>query len=96
MSMIESDIKRLIKRDASFSLAELESDVWAREAQVQGDKNASRRLAFCQAGVMVLAIVGSTAAGLSLAMHSSPLPPKIGITAIEYLAPSTLLFGRRQ
>lgn len=91
--MIEKDIQKLVDRDSGFDLRRLEADVWKREVDVSAAQRAKRSLAFCQTVVMVFAVLGSAAAGISTARSAASTHPSNLLASGEELAPSSLLFG---
>lgn len=88
--MLENDISRLNARER-FDLDGLEADIWRRERRVMA-RRAARRVASCQALVLLLAVAGSGAAGAAMAAQFAP--PSTFV-AEENLAPSHLLLGVR-
>lgn len=91
--MIEKDIQKLLDRDSAFDLRRLEADVWKREANVSATQRANRLLASWQAAVIVFAVFGSAAAGISTARSAASTHPSNLLASGEELAPSSLLFG---
>ena len=94
--MLESEIQGLAARDNQTDLGRLESDIWAREANILRDRGAMRRLMSWQALVMALAVVGSAGAASSVAMHRPSAQAPAGLLGADSLAPSFLLFGGRR
>ena len=91
--MNDSDLQKLIQRDAVTNLDRLESDVWHREASVRALEGANRRLASWQGCVIALAIIGSAGIGVSTGMAAAYRHSAAQLAPVESLAPSSLLFG---
>jgi len=89
--MLDRDLDKLVKRDA-MPLDGIEAQIWRQEARRSASLAATRRLASWQAGIMVVAIMGSAAFGASVAAQS---PANAGnIFAVHAAsAPSVRLFG---
>jgi len=94
--MTDTEILRLVERDSRVDLSGLESDIWAREANIRGTKIVTRRLLSWQAAVMTFAIIGSAVAGSAFAVNSTKHQNYNMLLGTENLAPSSLLFGVRR
>ncbi len=91
--MIDNDIVRLSALPADMSLDHLEADIWAGVAAQTVARRTTRIIASCQAGVMIVALVGAAAAGATTAAMAQT-PGTIISSAGAELAPSTLLLGK--
>jgi hypothetical protein len=94
--MIDDAIQKLIDRDSTIDLRELEAAVWQRDAHVRAIRGANRKLASWQGFVLVFAILSSATAGATMAMNAPYARSNIAALPGETLAPSSLLFGRQR
>jgi len=88
--MIDQDLQKLASRDPA-RLAQLEQDIWRREAQYVAARQSSRRLTGWQLVVMLVAVISSAGFGVSQAMtahHSYG-----ALFAGTELSPSNLILG---
>ncbi|MDE2184903.1 MAG: hypothetical protein KGJ78_17965 [Alphaproteobacteria bacterium] len=93
--MIDTDISSLAEQPADRSLDHLEADIWAGIAAQTVARRTGRIVASCQAGVMIVALVGAAAAGASTATFDHTSSSTIITSAGADFAPSTLLLGKR-
>jgi len=93
--MIEDDLRRLDERSLDHSLDQLETDVWRGVASRARQRGAARRVTSCQGVVMVLALLGSTAVGISMSRPGSPTNARVVLATGSELMPSHLLLGER-
>ena len=87
--MLEDDILRLNAREC-VNLDNLEGDIRQRERRILSQRATTRRVASCQALVLVLAVAGSGMAGAAMA---GQFAPPSALVAEENMAPSNLLLG---
>ena len=92
--MIDNDISSLAEQPTDRSLDHLEADIWAGVAAQTVARQTGRIIASCQAGVMIVALVGAAAAGATTATLDRT-PGTIITSAGADFAPSTLLLGKR-
>ncbi len=92
--MIDEEISRLAEQPADRSLNDLEADIWAGVAAHNVARQTGRIIASCQAGVMLVALLGAAAAGATTAAMGRT-PSTIITSAGADFAPSTLLLGQR-
>lgn len=92
--MLDQDFEKLTARDRR-ELPTLEADVWRREGELSAARKQGRRLASLQALVVVVAIVSSATAGVTLASERAEARSISPFNAGMALAPSSLLFGNR-
>jgi hypothetical protein len=90
--MIDEDIRTLKELAPDKALDRLEIDIWAGVSEYTQTRRTSRIIASCQAGGMVVALVGAAAVGAATAASAAPQHAVIGSASAE-LAPSTLLLG---
>ena len=94
MDTIESAIHRLDERVSTRSLEGLEGRIWAGVAARTKANEVSRLVVSCQVGLMIVAIIGSTAAGAVTGTSAANPPPEVAIFSDRTdLTPSTLLLG---
>lgn len=91
--MIDEDIRKLVVRDQNGGLTALEADIWRREAYLQANSRATRKLAAWQGLLMALAVTGSATAGFAITVQSPEARPATQLVPGENLAPSALLLG---
>ena len=92
--MIDDDLSNFASQPADRPLDRLERDVWAGVAAHNAARRTGRIIASCQAGVMVVALVGAAAA-VATAVRVDRTPGSIITSAAADFAPSTLLLGQR-
>jgi hypothetical protein len=88
--MLEADILRLNARER-VNLENLEDDIRVRERRILARRATTRRIASCQALVLLVAVAGSGTAGAAMATH---VAPPSTFVAEESLTPSNLLLGK--
>ena len=90
--MMDRELQALAKLPADRALDRLEAGVWSAITARATERHSFRVITSCQAVALVVALLGSAAAGAA----SAPVHP--GANAIAQpsggLAPSELLFGR--
>ena len=94
--MIENDIRQLDERALDRSLDQLEADIWRGVAARTRQRQTARRVTSFQGGVMALGLLGSVAAGISLARSGGAMGAESVLTAGSELMPSSLLLGERR
>jgi hypothetical protein len=92
--MFEDDIRRLDERGLDCSLDRLETDVWLGVAARARQRQAARRVTSFQGIVMALALLGSVAAGISVARPRTATSHSAVLATGFELMPSNLLLGR--
>lgn len=91
--MIDDDIRRLGEHELDYSLSRLESDIWEGVAARARQREAARRTTSFQGVIMICALLGSAAAGLS-AVRPAGAPVGVALlTSGVELMPSSLLLG---
>jgi hypothetical protein len=91
--MIDDDLRQLNESALDHSLDGLESDVWAGLAVRSQNRATARRRVSFQSVVMVLAIVGSVAVGISVTRPAGPPRGRVVLALGLELTPSSLLLG---
>ena len=91
--MIDDDLRRLNELDPDHALDQLESDIWRGVLGRAQQRRAMQRMAFVQSVIMAVALLGSVAAGVSLARAATPTGGEALLPSGLELAPSTLLLG---
>lgn len=90
--MIDRDLQTLTDLRADIPLDRLEADVWTGIGKLDAARRAGRVITSCQAVALVVALLGSAAAGAATA---SAHPAGGGLAlASGGLAPSNLLLGK--
>jgi hypothetical protein len=91
--MIDDDMRRLDERARDHSLSRLESDIWTGVDARARQRAAARRVTSLQGVIMVVALLGSAAAGLNM-VRPGEVAAGAGLLAsgVE-LMPSSLLLG---
>jgi hypothetical protein len=93
--MFENDIRELDERALDHSLDQLEADIWRGVAARNRQRQTARRVTSFQGCVMALGLLGSVAAGISLARSGGATGAESVLTAGSELMPSSLLLGER-
>jgi hypothetical protein len=91
--MIENDIHQLDRRPLDRSLDMLEADIWRGVEARALKRQAARKVASFQCVVMVCALFGSVAAGVSVGRPSRTEGPALAFPTGFELMPSSLLLG---
>ncbi len=92
--MIDNEITLLVEQPPDKTLDRLEADIWAGVAAQNLARRTGRIIASCQAGVMVVALLGAATVGATTA--ASAVSSNASITSAgSAFAPSTLLLGQR-
>lgn len=94
--MIEDDIHQLDQRPLDRSLDMLEADIWRGVAARTLKHKAARKMASVQCIVMVCALFGSVAAGVSVARPGSTEGAAMVLATGSELMPSSLLLGEHR
>lgn len=90
--MIDHDLQMLAKLPADVPLERLEADVWTGVGKLEAARRTGRVITSCQAVALVVALLGSAAAG---AVTASAHPADNNLAATSGgLAPSNLLLGK--
>ena len=92
--MIEEDIRQLDERAMDRSLDRLEADMWRGVALRARQREAARQVTSFQAVVMVLALLASVAAGISVARPDGATTARVLLFPETALLPSSLLLGQ--
>jgi hypothetical protein len=93
--LIDALLTRLLERDRPVPLGEFEGDFWRRAQTRAIERRTRHRLAISQAAIVVVATLGSAAAGIASGGHAHEVRISPLLPAVDRLAPSTLLFGPR-
>jgi hypothetical protein len=93
--MIDDDIHRLDERALDHSLSRLEADIWKGVAARAGQREAARRMTTLQGAIMVVALLGSAAAGFNVGRPAGASTSALLASGVE-LMPSSLLLGERR
>ena len=91
--MIDDELRRLSEMALDRSLDHLKSDIWRRLAVRSRSREAVRRRASLQSVAMVVALVGSVAAGVSTTRSQAATHRQATIALGLELTPSSLLIG---
>jgi hypothetical protein len=91
--MIEDDIHQLDQRPLDRSLEMLEADVWRGVGARALKRQAARKVVSIQCVVMVCALFGSVAAGISTSRPGRTEGPSLAFATGAELMPSSLLLG---
>ena len=91
--MIDDDLRQLDERALDHALDQLETDIWRGIAARARQRGAARRVNSFQGVVMVLALVGSVAAGINMAGPAHASSVQLALSTGFELMPSTLLLG---
>jgi hypothetical protein len=91
--MLEDDIRQLDERALDCSLDRLETDIWLGVAARARQRQAARRVTSCQGIVLALALLGSVAAGISVARSGAATSTYAVLATGFELMPSNLLLG---
>ncbi len=92
--MIDDEIALLADQPLDKTLDRMEADVWAGVAAQKLARRTGWIIASCQAGVMVVALLGAATVGATTA--ASMVSSNASITSAgSAFAPSTLLLGQR-
>ena len=94
--MIEDDIHQLDLRPLDRSLDMLEADIWRGVAARALKHKAARKMASFQCIVMVCALLGSVAAGVSVARPGHTESAAVVFATGSELTPSSLLLGEHR
>lgn len=94
--MVEEDLRRLMSLQGSCSLAELETDIWRREAWFSARARVGRRLARWQGALALCAAIASATLGFAITMQQQADRTPYITRSAEAHAPSELLFGRHR
>ena len=94
--MIEDDIRQLDQRPLDLSLGTLEADIWRRVAARALKRQAARKVASFQCIVMVCALFGSIAAGISVGRPGRAAGAATVLATGSELMPSSLLLGEHR
>ena len=90
--MIDRDLRALAELPVDMPLDRLEADIWTGIGTHEAARRTGRVITSCQAMALILALLGSAAAG---AVTSSAHPAGSGIVLTSGgLAPSNLLLGK--
>ena len=92
--MIDDDIRRLGERDHDRSLNRLESDIWRGVAARARRREAARKITSFQGAIMILALLGSAAAGLRIVQPTDARAEVPLMASGIELMPSSLLLGQ--
>ena len=91
--MIDDDIHQLEQRPVDRSLDNLEADVWRGVGARALKRQAARKVVSFQCVVMVCALFGSVAAGISIGRPGRTEGPALAFATGSELMPSSLLLG---
>ena len=91
--MIDDELRQFGELKLDRSLERLESDIWRRLAVRSQNRAAVRRRASLQSVVMVFALVGSAAIGITATRSHAPTRGQAMLALGLELAPSSLLLG---
>lgn len=94
--MIDDDLHELDEREPSHSLDRLEADIWRGVAARARQRAAARRTTSFQSVILVFALLGSAAAGLSVVRPAGALAGVALFNSGIELMPSSLLLGERR
>ena len=90
--MIDRDLQTLATMPADTPLDRLEADVWTGIGKLEAGQRTARVITSCQAVALVVALLGSAAAGVATA-SAHPAGRSLALTS-GGLAPSNLLLGK--
>ena len=90
--MIDHDLQTLANLPADMPLERLEADIWTGVGKLEAVRRTGRVITSCQAVALVVALLGSAAAG-AVTASAHPVPSGIALTS-GGLAPSNLLLGK--
>ena len=90
--MIDQDIQALANLPVDIPLDRLEADVWTGVGKLEAARRTGRVITSCQAVALVVALLGSAAAGAATA-SAHPADKDLALTG-GGLAPSNLLLGK--
>ena len=91
--MIEDDIRQLDLRPPDRSLELLEADIWRGVAARALKRQVARKIASFQCVVLVCALFGSIAAGISVGRPGRAAGAAVALATGSELMPSSLLLG---
>jgi hypothetical protein len=91
--MIDDDIRRLDERERDHSLSQLESDIWTGVDARARQRAAARRIVSFQGAIMIIALLGSAAAGLTMVRPVDGAAGAGLLASGVELMPSSLLLG---
>ncbi|MEO8467207.1 MAG: hypothetical protein ABI640_17905 [Gammaproteobacteria bacterium] len=91
--MIDDDMRRLDEGERNHSLNRLESDIWTGVDARARQRAAARRIVSFQGAIMIVALLGSAAAGLSTVRPADGMAGAGLIASGVELMPSSLLLG---
>ena len=91
--MIEDDLHQLDQRPLDRSLDMLEADIWRGVAARALKRQAARKVASFQCVVMVSALIGSVAVGISIGRPGPTEVAAVVLATGSELMPSSLLLG---
>ena len=92
--MIDDDMRRLDDRPLDRSLSGLEADIWHGVATRARQRQAARRVTSYQAVVMVIALLGSAAIGITVSRPAGATRDLALLVPGTALLPSSLLLGK--
>ncbi len=91
--MIDDELRQLGELKLDRSLERLESDIWRRLAVRSQHRAAVRRRASLQSVVMIFALFGSVAIGITASRSHAPTRGQSMLALGLELTPSSLLLG---
>jgi len=90
--MIENDIVKLTEM-SDHPLDQLEVEIWKGVETRIKERHLSRVILSCQAGIFLIAVMGSIMAGTQTGVAFRESSERIALSTRADLAPSTLLIG---